>query len=277
MPNELGGSTDAITASLPPDDPRLEGWYHTIELAPGVVSRGYYDHRPILDRYGIPASLAGMSALDVGTADGFFAFELERRGADRVVATDVADPAEWDWMPRVSSRRWPDEVGPQHLERFDLARAALGSRVERVLRSVYELSPQTVGSFDLVFCGSLLLHLRDPLGALCAIRSVTKKMAIIETAVDPDLADAHSDQPFVRFGAREHEEEPGEKVTYWWVTPRALEDMLLYAGFDSVERRGTFHLHPTQMASTAVMARVARSSGLSGTLRRFAERRRNRR
>ena len=36
--------------TLRPGDPRLDGWYHTIELAPGLVTRAVYDHRPIVDR-----------------------------------------------------------------------------------------------------------------------------------------------------------------------------------------------------------------------------------
>jgi 2-polyprenyl-3-methyl-5-hydroxy-6-metoxy-1,4-benzoquinol methylase len=32
--------------------------------------------------------------------------------------------------------------------------------------SVYDLSPERVGRFDVVVCGSLLLHMRDPARAL---------------------------------------------------------------------------------------------------------------
>src|SRR5689334_7703009 len=65
-----------------PDDPRLDGWYHTIELAPGVkTQRAIYDHATIVHGVGMPESLAGKSALDIGTADGYWAFEMERRGA----------------------------------------------------------------------------------------------------------------------------------------------------------------------------------------------------
>jgi tRNA (mo5U34)-methyltransferase len=234
--------------------PNLDGWYHTIELGDGLVTSGRFDHRPVLDRYGIPVSLEGMTALDVGTADGFFAFELERRGAERVVATDVADRAEWDWLPQASSRGWTDGVQAGHVERFKLARDRLGSRVEHRLCSVYELSPETVGTFDLVVCGSLLRHLQDPFRALCAIRSVNGGTAIVETAIDPQLEHQYPDHPRLRFGALEHEREPGERVTYWWFTSRALEDMLEYAGFASTEPQGAFTLPPTDLACAAVHA-----------------------
>jgi len=51
-----------------------------------------------------PTSLEGKTALDAGTGDGFFAFEMERRGAERVVAIDVARVADCDWLPRMKSR-----------------------------------------------------------------------------------------------------------------------------------------------------------------------------
>jgi len=64
-------------------------WYHTLELAPGVVTPGGFDLRDMPDKVGLPASLGGQRCLDVGTFDGFWAFELERRGASEVLALDV--------------------------------------------------------------------------------------------------------------------------------------------------------------------------------------------
>ncbi|MEY2406996.1 MAG: tRNA (mo5U34)-methyltransferase, partial [Acidimicrobiaceae bacterium] len=74
-----------------------QSWYHTIELPGGVVTPGEYDLRSVVDKVGLPARLDGTRCLDVGTHDGFWAFEMERRGAREVVALDVADPAELDW------------------------------------------------------------------------------------------------------------------------------------------------------------------------------------
>ena len=72
------------------------GWWHTIELAPGVVTPGWWDLRPTAARLPWPGSLQGLRCLDVGTMDGFWAFELERRGAGEVHAIDLADPARQD-------------------------------------------------------------------------------------------------------------------------------------------------------------------------------------
>ncbi len=71
---------------------REHKWYHALELAPGVVTPGLYDLRGEVAKYHLPERLDGKRALDVGTWDGFWAFELERRGAE-VVALDLDDEA----------------------------------------------------------------------------------------------------------------------------------------------------------------------------------------
>ena len=79
----------------------VRGWYHTIELAPGVVAPGWFDMRPVLARMPWP-DVTGKRCLDIGTYNGSIAFELERRGASEVVATDISDHADWDLLPRAA-------------------------------------------------------------------------------------------------------------------------------------------------------------------------------
>ena len=55
-------------------------WYHTLELPGGIVTPGWFDLRGVVDRLPWP-DVRGKRCLDVGTYDGFYAFELERRGA----------------------------------------------------------------------------------------------------------------------------------------------------------------------------------------------------
>lgn len=145
-------------------------WYHTLELAPGVVTPGHFDLRGVVDRFPWP-DVSGKRCLDVATFDGFYAFELERRGAAEVVAIDLDDQAGLDWLPREvppEFRRGDEPVG----RGFQIAAEALGSGVERVVMNVYDLAPSALGAFDVVVCGALLEHLRDPFGALLRMRSV---------------------------------------------------------------------------------------------------------
>jgi tRNA (mo5U34)-methyltransferase len=163
-------------------------WYHTIELAPGVVTPGWFDTRAIAARLPIPASLSGQRCLDIGTFDGFWAFELERRGGD-VTAIDILDDRRWDWPANTNP------VDRDAIERrkglgdgFVIARDALGSQVERIDCSIYDLDPAVHGTFDLVYLGSLLLHLRDPVLALDRVRAVTRGRLLVVDAIAPLLS-----------------------------------------------------------------------------------------
>jgi tRNA (mo5U34)-methyltransferase len=210
-------------------------WYHTLELAPGVVTPGMFDHRPALGRYMLPQELAGMRCLDVGTMDGFWAFEMERRGADEVVAADLADPDQLDWPPLWRARVEPT-LDETKSARFALAHGALGSRVERVERSVYELSRADLGEFDLVFCGDLLIHLKDPVSAIQRMRSVCRGSAIVCNPV----------KRFPLARGRALVEFDGIDEFQWWLmSEHALERMMRAAGFERVELGESFELPAT--------------------------------
>jgi tRNA (mo5U34)-methyltransferase len=254
-PQALTRASPLLAGDLPmqPDDPRLDQWYHTIELGNGLTSRGLYDHRPILHCYGLPESLEGKICLDVGTGDGFFAFEMERRGAARVVAIDIARCEDCDVLPQIRARMQLADEGP-HRFKFQMAHTMRRSRVEFKLCNVYDLSPETVGMFDVVFCGSLLLHLQNPLKALSNIRSVTREMAIIDTLIDEELEGKFPEKPYLTFGIRHVEVVLGENCVYWMFTIKALEDMLAYAGFAETQCRKPFRLPPPGRLATAIAA-----------------------
>jgi tRNA (mo5U34)-methyltransferase len=168
---------------------RPRTWYHTIEFPDGTLSPGWFDTRAAPRSVPWPEELAGGRCLDVGTFDGFWAFEMERRGAKEVVAIDLDDPFALDW-PYDRRRSGPAAVAAWGAERgpgFAEAKARLGSRVERRNRSVYDLDPEADGRFDVVLCGALLLHLRDPVRALEAMRSVCRGSVVLVEALDPLL------------------------------------------------------------------------------------------
>ena len=84
-------------ADLPAEMAQID-WYHTIELPGGAFTPGFYDHRPLVPRLPIPASLEGKRCLDIAGSDGFFAFEMWRRGAAEVISIDLEDPARQEWQ-----------------------------------------------------------------------------------------------------------------------------------------------------------------------------------
>jgi tRNA (mo5U34)-methyltransferase len=208
------------------------GWYHTIDLGDGVVTQGMFDHRPVLDRYRLPADLTGARCLDVGTFDGFWAFEMERRGGAEVVALDMDDPGALDWP--VSLRHQMDKaLDETKAERFELVRSTLGSNVKRLVSSVYDLDPSIAGWFDLVFCGDVLLHLKDPVTALERMRSVCRGRAIVCNPI----------REFRFARGRALAEFDGIDEFQWWVTNlEGLARMVRAAGFERVSAGEPFEL-----------------------------------
>ncbi|MFY9585823.1 MAG: methyltransferase domain-containing protein [Actinomycetota bacterium] len=179
---------DAIASTL---------WYHTIELAPGVVTPGWFDLRTIIDRLPWP-DLEGKRCLDVGTYDGMLAFEMEKRGASDVIAIDIDDHDKWDWPPDVRAtggENLAKLAGPEKGRGFRVAKDALGSKVDRRPISVYDLTPELMGTFDVVTCGSLMLHLRDPMRALEAIRTVCDGWFMSSEQVDLWMSVVHRRRP----------------------------------------------------------------------------------
>jgi tRNA (mo5U34)-methyltransferase len=190
-------------------------WFHTIELRPGITTPGKSDEHGTLAHLDLPADLSGLSVLDIGCWDGFFSFECERRGAARVVASDV-----WETAGRGG---------------FDLAREELASGAEPLQASVYDL-PEALGGerFDLVLFLGVLYHLKHPLLALEKVAQVTAPggLAVIETVIDKETMFGRPSMVF--FPGAELNRDP----TNWWApNPPALGAMLVTCGFGRAENR----------------------------------------
>lgn len=136
-------------------------WFHCIDLGNGVVtpgSDGEHSQRK-LEIMRLPEDLAGKKVLDVGSCEGFFAFECERRGATRVVAVDTR---------------------PAALERLRLCADALGSKVDAFELGIDDLDARRMGTFDFVICLSVLHHLDHPLLAIEKLAKMTKGTLVLE-------------------------------------------------------------------------------------------------
>ncbi len=118
--------------------------------------------RARIARYPIPEDLTGKRVLDIGAWDGWFSFEMERRGAS-VVAVDST---------------------PQ--ETLLEAKRLLNSKVEYVVEDVCRLSPRDLGYFDIVLFFGVLYHLKHPLLALEKLCELTTDMICIESLVTDD-------------------------------------------------------------------------------------------
>lgn len=193
------------------------GWWHSFELPDGTLIRGVNSldglkHR--LAQFPIPDDLTGKRVLDIGVWDGWFTFEMERRGAE-VVAIDV-----WD--------------NPRFRQMHEL----LDSKVDYRLLDVYDLSPSTVGRFDIVLFLAVLYHLKHPLLALERVCSVATDLTAVDSFV---LREEHrrgenvESRPIMEF----YETDEFGSQTDNWVGPSlpALMAFCRTAGFARVELR----------------------------------------
>jgi tRNA (mo5U34)-methyltransferase len=233
-------------------------WWHVIEIAPGVVTPGSWDLRPTAERMPWPPSLHGMRCLDVGTMDGFWAFELERRGAGEVVAIDLVDPERQD-SPAAQRRRGSTPARRLRGGNFRVAAELLGSRAQYRDLSVYDLDPRDIGEFDLIVMGYVLQMVRDPLRGLEAVRSVCRGHLILLDTVSRPLSLIPS--PLARLDARRDGSE-------WFVfNRRGLCKALELASFEIEVLTPFFRDHygePRKNEPRALGARAMHIAGIRG-------------
>jgi tRNA (mo5U34)-methyltransferase len=184
-----------------------------MEFPNGETTPGDWDLRPTAREIPWP-DLAGARCLDVGTADGFWAFEMERRGAAHVLATDTPSPFQ------ERSRR-----------NFDEAKATLGSAVDYRVCNLFDLD----GEWDVVFMGFVLQMVTDPIGALAAVRRVCRGQLLLLDTISLPLALLPS--PLARLDARRDGRE-------WFVfNPRGLRKAVELAGWTVDAQTRILHDH----------------------------------
>jgi tRNA (mo5U34)-methyltransferase len=193
------------------------GWFHRINLGNGVVTPGIDDSAEKLKYIHLPARMDALSVLDIGAWDGFFSFECERRGAGRVVASD------WFCWQGTGKKG------------FDIAREALGSKVEDVPLKVEDLTPETLGTFDVVLFLGVLYHAEDPMHYLRIVRSMCKGMAVVETVVD---ALDYPRPAMVFYPGTTLNNDP---TNFWGPNRLAVEAMLGEVGFRTAKHVDTYY------------------------------------
>lgn len=193
----------------------LGPWFHQIEVAPGVRTRDIAPSpgpQPVnhpMSRWEvfkdvIPADLTGARVLDIGSADGFFAIELAKRGA-HVVAQDA-------FGKMVARLQWAAEA------------MGLSDRITGRVGTVDAVGPQE--RYDFVLFLGLLYHLKHPLLDLERLSKVSDTM-YLESAIDP------GDQPYLYLKPPQ----PGvHAVPKWFPTSSCIEEMLKYVGFTTIEK-----------------------------------------
>ena len=206
----------------------LGPWFHNMDLGgvwtapdhflgdyPGVKFRGF--------AHVLPESLAGMSVLDIGCNGGFYAIEMKRRGAERVLGIDS---------------------DPDYLAQARFAAETLGMGIEFRQMSIYDVG--ALGErFDLVIFMGVLYHLRHPLLALDLIYENVAKDLMLFQSLQRGSNDLAPVAPDYDFWDQSHFEAPGYPKmhfienryagdpTNWWAPNLACSAaMLRSSGFE---------------------------------------------
>jgi SAM-dependent methyltransferase len=210
-------------------------WYHTFELPDGTITKGMFDHRKVAPKLPIPASLAGLRCLDIAAADGFWSFELARRGAAEVVSVDLPDTSQQDYAAAAPQTTGLDsQAGSGRANQaFNYVRDRTGLKVDRVDGSVYGLDQLNLGTFDFVFMGNILLHLRDPFAALQQVLNVVRPQGELFSFEAISLPQTVL-RPFTPTG----QFSVGEENRFWTPNLRGHRRIIEAAGFDLLASGG---------------------------------------
>ena len=213
----------------------LGPWFHNIDLFGVATAPEHFlgDYPAVKWRsfaHAVPDDLGGMTVLDVGCNAGFYALEMKRRGAARVLGIDA---------------------DPRYLAQARFAAEVLGLEIEYRQLSAYEVAALDE-RFDLVLFLGVLYHLRHPMLALDRLHDhVVDRRLVVQAMLrgDDGAAPLADDYPFEEraiFGRpdfpRLHfiEHRYAHDPTNWWIPNRAgLEAMLRSAGFRVLHRPET--------------------------------------
>lgn len=198
--------TDVTTVNM--DRAALEAevkrrhWFHTFEIAPGLWTSGHYKPDPnwVFGMMGLPERMDGLHALDMGCADGIFAFEMARRGA-KVTAIDVFSPG---------------------FRNVEFLSKLWNLPVEYKQSTIYEFKPGE--PFDIVLAMGVFYHLQYPLLGLHCLNQLCRGTLLFETEIRPGWSMSLKFLP-----GTELNNDPSN----WWVpTRKCMLAMLRSAGFE---------------------------------------------
>lgn len=202
-------------------------WYHMFDFLEGTSVVPEFDFRGKVDKF-LPCNISGKTFLDIGAGNGFFGFEMERRGA---IVTSVDLPLDRgnDSIPYRGS---PDRADSNRCNKLGFhkaywyAHSYFGSKARVFYSPVLEL-PDNFGIYDVVWLGSILQHSKDPVGSVIrADKHTGKQIVLCEARHDSHL-------PELVFCAEPGKQDP-QYWTWWRFSPAFLVVLLKTLGYSDI-------------------------------------------
>ena len=197
----------------------LEGhWYYTVELKPGVFTRGYEFANIACTRELIRrVNPTGADICDIGTMEGMIPILLKRRGARTAVAIDAADSADkvrlvqqcygeqFEYYPRTSLAHVKDRLTDR-------------ARLSRYMGAGFKQG------FDIVVLSGVLYHVFSPLHVIGLARTLLKPggLLMLETAA------SCQDRFSMNWVFQGNKYIYGSGTNTWFMTLKFLDHILRY-------------------------------------------------
>ena len=227
-------------------------FYHTIDLPGYGTMAGNWDLRQNVDNYLGSVDFTGKKVLEIGPANGFLSFAMEKKGAE-VISFDLSNDYDWDIIPFAQyDYRQYLENRKQVIDKLNnaywLSHRVLNSRAKVIYGNVYQL-PDEIGEVDIVTYGAILLHLRDPFLALQGGLRFARETVIITEPLR--IQPVQTSEPYMKFLPDAKTVEP--KDAWWDLRPELIIRMIGVLGFE--DTRLTTHNY-MRMGKPAAMYTV---------------------
>ena len=248
-------------------------FYHSTNLPGYGEIEGEWDLRGNVDKYLGNVTFNGKRCLEIGSADGFLSFEIEKRGAE-IVCFDLSPQLSLDVIPfargdiTAARAQAAETIGGMN-NAFWLSHRLFESQAKMVYGHAYNV-PESIGSVEITTFGSILMHLRDPFLALSSACRLTTETIIVTDALNPihmpaalrslrNRLPAELRRPAMRFRADWRNRDWLSQQAQWWVMlPELVQEFLGVLGFEKT----TISYHSQEFPG------ASRGSGLSKRTRR---------
>ena len=220
-------SDDEITKiieSVPEQSNGVFTWYHSFRFgnvyAPGTITSLQYQ---MWVSSLIPENLKNKTVLDIGTADGFYSFLCESRGAKKVVAVD------WTEFPGFSAAH---KILDSKVEfrKLIIDESNLGfADLKQKISTINEIKEK----FDIILLFGVLYHLPNPVMIFKTLANITYEMLLMSSHI------IDSKEPAMYYYP-EGSLTPGDTTNWWVPTPSCLIDIGKRLGFNKSKMIDTF-------------------------------------